>query len=64
MRAEAPLGLTSPDNSGRPKIEKDVWFLLFAVGTAFMASRYDFQLSTLALPQFQKAIGYDDQTSV
>ncbi|MEY3234427.1 MAG: hypothetical protein RL230_1698 [Pseudomonadota bacterium] len=43
MRAEAPLGLTSPDNSGRPKIEKDVWFLLFAVGTAFMASRYDFQ---------------------
>jgi putative MFS transporter len=64
MRAEAPLGSTSPDNSGRPKITKDVWFLLFVVGTAFMASRYDFQLSTLALPQFQQAFGYDDQTSV
>lgn len=28
-------------------------FLLFVVGTAFMAGRYDFQLTTLALPQFQ-----------
>ncbi|OYU77159.1 MAG: hypothetical protein CFE32_07065 [Alphaproteobacteria bacterium PA3] len=64
MRAEAPLGSTSPGNNGRPKITKDVWFLLFVVGTAFMASRYDFQLSTLALPQFQQAFGYDDQTSV
>ncbi len=57
MRAEAPPRSTSPDKSGRPKIEKDVWFLLFVVGTAFMASRYDFQLSTLALPQFQQAFG-------
>lgn len=64
MRAEAPPRSSSPDKSDRPKIEKDVWFLLFVVGTAFMASRYDFQLSTLALPQFQQAFGYDDQTSV
>ncbi|MFN5268654.1 MAG: MFS transporter [Hyphomonadaceae bacterium] len=57
--------LTGPSGMGdRPKITKDVWFLLFVVGTAFMASRYDFQLSTLALPQFQQAFGYDDQTSV
>ena len=64
MRAEAPQGSSSPGDSGRPKIEKDVWFLLFVLGTAFMASRYDFQLSTLALPQFQQAFGYNDQTSV
>jgi len=64
MRAAAPARPRSSGNSGRPKIEKDVWFLLFVVGTAFMASRYDFQLSTLALPQFQQAFGYDDQTSV
>ena len=29
-----------------------------------MASRYDFQLSTLALPQFQATFGYDDQASI
>jgi MFS family permease len=29
-----------------------------------MASRYDFQLSTLALPQFQASFGYDSQTSI
>lgn len=54
------------DNSKpeRPVVTRDVWFLLFVVGTAFMASRYDFQLSTLALPQFQQAFGYDDQTSI
>jgi MFS family permease len=45
-------------------MSKDVWALLFVVGTAFMASRYDFQLSTLALPQFQQTFGYDAQTSI
>lgn len=29
-----------------------------------MASRYDFQLSTLALPQFQATFGYNDQTTI
>jgi MFS family permease len=29
-----------------------------------MASRYDFQLSTLALPQFQQSFGYDNQTAI
>lgn len=48
----------------KPKIDKNVWAILFVVGTAFMASRYDFQLSTLALPQFQQAFGYNDQTSI
>ena len=64
MRPVVEPELTSTGNSGRPKVTKDVWFLLFVVGTAFMASRYDFQLSTLALPQFQQAFGYDDQTSI
>jgi MFS family permease len=41
-----------------------VWPVLFVVGTAFMASRYDFQLSTLALPQFQDSFGYDNQTAI
>jgi MFS family permease len=48
----------------KQKIDKEVWALLFVVGTAFMASRYDFQLSTLALPQFQATFGYDAQTSI
>jgi MFS family permease len=43
---------------------RSIWPLLFVVGTAFMASRYDFQLSTLALPQFQATFGYDSQTSI
>lgn len=42
----------------------NVWAVLFVVGTAFMASRYDFQLSTLALPQFQQAFGFDGQTAI
>ncbi len=46
------------------KLNKSVWALLFVVGTAFMASRYDFQLSTLAMPQFQQTFGYDAQTSI
>jgi MFS family permease len=48
----------------KQKLDKSVWALLFVVGTAFMASRYDFQLSTLAMPQFQKTFGYDAQTSI
>jgi MFS family permease len=50
--------------ASKPKLDKNVWALLFVVGTAFMASRYDFQLSTLAMPQFQKTFGYDSQTSI
>ena len=64
MRGEAQPQSGPSDAGNRPKISKEVWFLLFVVGTAFMASRYDFQLSTLALPQFQQAFGYDDQTSI
>jgi MFS family permease len=56
-----PSGLDLPPEE---KMGKDVWALLFVVGTAFMASRYDFQLSTLALPQFQQTFGYDAQTSI
>jgi MFS family permease len=52
------------ENAPHAKLDKSVWALLFVVGTAFMASRYDFQLSTLALPQFQKTFGYSDQTSI
>jgi MFS transporter, SHS family, lactate transporter len=44
----------------REPVGKDVWFLLFVVGTAFMASRYDFQLTTLALPQMQASLGLTD----
>ena len=64
MRGEAQPQSGPSDAGNRPQISKEVWFLLFVVGTAFMASRYDFQLSTLALPQFQQAFGYDDQTSI
>jgi MFS family permease len=46
------------------KQDPRIWAVLFVVGTAFMASRYDFQLSTLALPQFQASFGYDGQTSI
>jgi MFS family permease len=53
-----------PKDIPNAKLDKSVWALLFVVGTAFMASRYDFQLSTLALPQFQKSFGYSDQTSI
>jgi MFS family permease len=60
------LNPSEPPPIGEPKakLTKDVWALLFVVGTAFMASRYDFQLSTLALPQFQQTFGYDAQTSI
>jgi MFS family permease len=60
------LNSTNQDLQNQPKVklDKNVWGLLFVVGTAFMASRYDFQLSTLALPQFQQTFGYDDQTSI
>ena len=48
----------------RPKIPSNVWALLGVVGTAFMASRYDFQLSTLCLPQFQSAFDLSAQDVV
>jgi MFS family permease len=57
-------GVTAPQKTNKTKLDKSVWALLFVVGTAFMASRYDFQLSTLALPQFQQTFGYDAQTSI
>lgn len=44
----------------REPVGRDVWFLLFVVGTAFMASRYDFQLTTLALPQMQQSLALTD----
>jgi MFS family permease len=52
------------DGSAAAKPAPSIWAVLFVVGTAFMASRYDFQLSTLALPQFQATFGYDAQTSI
>lgn len=39
------------------KIEKHLLKLIIVLGTAYMASRYDFSLSTLAVPQFQKSFG-------
>lgn len=42
-------------------VGRDVWFLLFVVGTAFMASRYDFQFTTLALPKFQASLALTDK---
>jgi MFS family permease len=58
------INVTQADPAPKEKLDKSVWAVLFVVGTAFMASRYDFQLSTLALPQFQATFGYDDQTSI
>ena len=58
------LQTPNANSIGKQKVDKSVWTLLFVVGTAFMASRYDFQLSTLALPQFQQTFGYNDQTSI
>jgi MFS family permease len=54
----------SQANPDEQKPNANILDLLFVVGTAFMASRYDFQLSTLALPQFQASFGYDGQTSI
>lgn len=45
----------------KEKISASLWFLLFVVGTAYLASRYDFQLSTLTIPQFQKSLGLSDK---
>lgn len=42
-------------------LDKGMLGLLLVVGTAFMASRYDFQLSTLALPQFQASLNLTEQ---
>ncbi len=39
------------------KIEKHLLKLIIVLGTAYMASRYDFSLSTLAVPQFQNSFG-------
>lgn len=48
-------------NQTKEKIPNSLWFLLFVVGTAYLASRYDFQLSTLTIPQFQKSLGLSDK---
>ncbi len=45
----------------KEKISASLWFLLFVVGTAYLASRYDFQLSTLTIPQFQKSLHLTDK---
>jgi putative MFS transporter len=51
------MAMTGLAGALRPSVPlgRDLWGLLAVVGTAFMASRYDFQLSTLALKQFQDA---------
>lgn len=38
----------------------NIWFLLIVVGSAYLASRYDFQLSTLTIPQFKASLGLSD----
>jgi MFS family permease len=58
------VSLESETSSKNTKQAPNIWAVLFVVGTAFMASRYDFQLSTLALPQFQASFGYESQTSI
>ncbi|KAF0184316.1 MAG: major facilitator transporter [Hyphomonadaceae bacterium] len=45
----------------REKIPASLWLLLLVVGSAYMTSRYDFQLSTLTIPQFQASLGMSDQ---
>lgn len=42
------------------KITIDLWLLLLVVGSAYLASRYDFQLSTLTIPQFKESLNLSD----
>ncbi len=42
------------------KIPFETWLLLILVGGAYLTSRYDFQLSTLTIPQLQQSLHLDD----
>ena len=44
----------------KEKISKELWLLMLVVGAGYLTSRYDFQLSTLAVPQFQASLDLTD----
>jgi MFS transporter, putative metabolite:H+ symporter len=51
---------TDKCKSNSDKIDNSIWLMLILVGGAYLTSRYDFQLSTLTIPQFQKDLFLSD----
>ena len=48
------------NNNGAITQSPKIWLYLISIGIAYMASRYDFQLSTLTLPQYQVSLGLSE----